>query len=150
MLKKRAESGFTLIETVMVVSIIFILITMFSWKINNWISYFRLKSDLRSLYSIFLTARQLAIMKQEPHGLIFEQNRFHLFSEFNGILKTKSLSSGIKFVQDIHFGNDNKMSFKPLGTAEGGNVTLMNNFNQKYKITVYSHTGRVRFIKNEE
>ena len=95
-------------------------------------------------------ARQLSIIKQEAHGISFDKNSYKLFSEVKGIIKTEKLGPKTILFERINFGGDNKMSFKPTGTAEGGNVTLTNNINQKYKITVYSHTGRVRYKKNEE
>lgn len=142
------EQGFTMIEILLVVSLIFILSSTFSWNIGNFSSYFRLQSDLRQMYHTFMQARQLTILKQKEYGILFKasKNSYYLYSEKEGIIKTNQLKKGIKF-NKIKFGGDNKMTFKPIGTAEGGSISLENKNNLSYKITVYSHTGRIRYIK---
>mgnify|MGYP006299388009 CR=1 FL=1 len=151
MFKILNNKGFTLIELVIVISIIFILATVSNYSFRSVIDYFKLKSNFREIYANFLKARQLAIINQERFGIAFDVtgNKYTVFRKGGVVLRTINLSKGIKYVKkEIDFGKDNKMRFTPMGTAEGGHITITNNFDKRYTIIVYSHTGRVRFEKN--
>ena len=144
------QTGVTLIELLLVISIIFIMVVLFNSGIRNLLESLKLRADFRKLYTMFLKARQLTIIKQKPYGIFFnqEQRAYTLFCENGSDIKTIDLKNGINYHNgDIVFGGDKKMTFKPLGTAEGGHVSICNKLNENYKIIVSGLTGRVRYEK---
>ncbi len=142
------KSGFTLMEIIITISLITILISAGTQGIQGFTAYIKLEGDMRKLYSQFLQARQLAIIKQKDYGIIFDKKKriYKLVDEEMGISSNK-LNDGIKF-GNISFGTNNQVTFKPGGTARGGHVEISNNFNRKYKIIVSPHTGRVRYERD--
>lgn len=148
--KIRTNKGFTIIEVLLVLSMLFILISIFSLRINGLILYFKLKIELNELYSQFLKARQLSIINQDVYGLSFNnsENSYTLFSEKKGKIDTKKMNSGVTYF-DINFRRGNIMTFKPTGTAESGHIIIGNRTGKKYKIIIYGLTGRVRYSDYE-
>lgn len=146
----KKTAGFTLIEILITISLLLIIFSVFSFQLNGWISYFKLKTDIRDLYSTLLMARQLSILNQENYEIIFniKEKSYNLLSENGSNIQSKKLRSGIQYYK-LNFKRGSIMSFTPIGTAEGGSIILNNNTGEKYILTVYSHTGRVRYSKYE-
>ena len=144
--------GFTVIELILVISIMAILISVSYSGFYGWLEYYKLHSDIKELYFSFIKIRQLTIMKQEVHGIRFEEEKrkYIIFSETRGDIDTNLLRQGVSYSEgDIRFGGDNKMTFKPIGTAEGGHVTLTDRRGNEFVIYVYGHTGRVRYERKD-
>lgn len=146
----QKQDGFTLIELIFVISIISLVLAAAGSGFGSWVSSFKLNTEIRNLYYTFLKARQMAITNQEDYGLIFdvEEGSYSLFSDSEGKIEDRKLSQGCFYKSDdIAFGGDAKMVFKPYGTAEGGHVTLTDGKNLEYAVIISGHTGRVRFEK---
>lgn len=148
---EKREAGFTILEILLVIALFSVLISLSNIGIRSWLAKSRLDSDVKELYFTFLKARQLAITMQEDYGLRFNEiaREYILFSDYDGDIETYKLRDGVLF-SDISFGGDDEMTFKPLGTAEGGHVTLTNETDREYKVVVTGTTGRVRIEEIED
>ena len=139
--------GFTLLEVIIIVSVIIILFSISINSLNGWKNYFGIKSAVNKLYFNFLEVRQLALITHEDCGIYFDdkKNQYFLFKESGEIYKRVPLPDNIYFNEgDITFGGDRRVIFKPIGTAEGGHIIISTSGHQ-YSIIVYGHTGRIRY-----
>lgn len=129
-----------MLEVLVVVSIIGVLAGVGAFGIRDVLANYRLKTEVSSIVSMLNKAKQWTVFKQEKYGVKFStaNETYTLFrysddKEF----ETKDSNTGI----DIY--ESNRIHFLPEGTADYGEVRLKNSNGEKYRIYVYSVTGRI-------
>ncbi|MBM7622734.1 pilus assembly FimT family protein [Sporohalobacter salinus] len=138
------ERSFILIELLIVVSIFGVLVGMFTFGMRDIIGYYRLKAQVGEIVSMLNKAKYWSINKQEKYGVKFNlgNDTYTLFRYNDGNeFETKDSNQGI----DIYVSD--RVHFTPEGTADYGEVKLKNDNEEKYRIYVYSVTGRISVEK---
>jgi len=140
---KRSESGYTLLEIVVVIAIIGILTTMAVTNYSEQIPHQQLRDASSALVGELRLARQKAIFngKDEiiPIGMhpLPGHVRFSASNVTKNTYNEKNLpDDGISFV-------GNSATFYSIGTGESGTIYLTNSKKESVAITV-NITGRVR------
>jgi len=143
----KKNEGFTLIELIATISLIFLFISFFNFEIKGWISKIKLQAEMRSIYSQLLKARQLAIINQNNYGIKFKpEDRTYILIKEEKYLDINKLRKGIKY-KKLSFGKNNLVTFTPLGTARAGHIKIENFYADSIRIIVAPHTGRIRYEK---
>lgn len=134
----KNEAGFTLLEVLVVISIIGILAGVGAFGMEDVLAHYRLKTEVSSIISILNKAKQKSISEQKRYGVKFDtaNDQYMLYSgSDDSIIEVQDSNSGI----DIYKAD--KISFTPDGTADSGSVELKNS-NKQYKISV-NGLGRI-------
>ena len=144
----KEEKGFTIVELMVIVVIIASFSGLFLFVLTGFVDYFRLRSEVREVYSLFLSARQRAIFHQEDHVIRFDvfKQQIILYSQQQGELEVHCLGDkSIELKQsNIIFGGNGEVNFKPVGTSGSGRV-IFETKDHAFQIVVYGVTGRVRY-----
>ncbi|SJZ86236.1 type II secretion system protein [Selenihalanaerobacter shriftii] len=144
---KGKEEGFTLLEIMVVLSLVGILSSLIIVRSGNLVSRYRLEATINEMTSDFRRVQQRAISEQVTYGIRFNPTNetYTLFNEDDGDIETKDLDDSLEY-DDVVFGGDQEVTFKPIGTADNGHITVANDNNDGYTIWV-SILGRIRLEK---
>ena len=145
-------NGFTLIEILVVISIISIVIGIFFGGLKMLQPSMRLSATVSDLTTDLHYIQQQAVSEQFNYGISFfiETNEYQILKYITSTttqeISTKSLAQGIGF-QAIQDFTDNIVVFNPYGSVkEAGSVSLINTKGE-IKIINIRPSG---FIKIEE
>jgi len=128
--KLENRRAFTLVETIVVISIIVVVVAI-SWiSIRQLQPSLRLRSSVRELATDFRYAQQKAVTEQVNYGIGFSSttNSYHVlrYETTTQQVFEKFLSQGISFQQISGFEN-NEVIFNPYGAVkESGSISLVN------------------------
>lgn len=158
------NSGFTLIEAVIVLAMIGILSAISVISMSQWLPGYRLKSAAQDLFNNMHYARSQAITENRPWVVDFiEANQtYEIKPQGEATVRTIALSSygsGVVFghqagakkvndttaaISDDTYDVDNQVVFSSNGTAESGYVYLTNGRPKTYAVGTFL-SGVVRF-----
>jgi prepilin-type N-terminal cleavage/methylation domain-containing protein len=143
------EDGFVLLELLVVLGIMGIVISGAVFGARKMIPRSELEAGTYEIISDFRRIQQQAISEQRDYGIRFddENNEYIVFNDDEGDIRIKELDKNLVY-HEIRFGGDKEVTFKAIGTADNGHVTLINDNGMKYRITV-SGQGRVRVEKED-
>lgn len=138
------KNGITLVELLIVISIIAILALLTVPVIEAP----KLDGATRMIYSDLLLARMQAVAKGNNFRVIFIDNhtyQIHNDRDSDGTIDTGEECT-IKDINEdyegVTFTVNNNATYNPVGTSNSGTVTLIDQSNSKY--VIFSWTGRVR------
>jgi prepilin-type N-terminal cleavage/methylation domain-containing protein len=137
------EKGITLIEILLVITLIGIMSSVVTGVFSSAIVSFRLKTAASSLLSDLRKAQQLAIIKQQDYvvELISDTDYVIYINGTSEYIIECSLAGGLTAT---HSRSDQKIVFKPLGTTlPNGTFTITDTEGHYYKVVV-SSSGRIR------
>ncbi|WP_018249923.1 pilus assembly FimT family protein [Orenia marismortui] len=124
-------NGFTLIEVMIVIAIISILVSISYPKINNYVNYFTLTTELNQLISDLQWARQQSIVSKIKHGIIFYpiESKYQIVKDKINckVIKEVSLSEDKIRFGDITFPSykgGKAIFFKTLGNLDNHNGSI--------------------------
>lgn len=127
------NKGFTLIEILVVISIIFILGGIFYGGLKFLQPSMRLNSVVRDLVADLYYVQQRAVSEQINYGISFSlaNNEYQVIKYITSTtteeISKKSLAQGISFYNVADFTDDDVI-FNPYGAVkEAGSVSLINN-----------------------
>lgn len=153
------NTGFTLIEFMVVAAIIAIIAGIGIPAFSHWLPNYRLKSAATDIFSNMQLAKMEAVKSNADFSIIFTPNPpKYTFS--NG--KTVNLSDyddsgniiwgadkdiyGAPLSDPIVYGTDDKLKFNARGTCESGTVYIRNQYGNAYAIGTLS-SGVIRLRK---
>lgn len=150
---KRHIGGFTLVEMMIVISVIGLIAILslpgYSRFMQNW----RLNGDTQQFASVLRTARSAAIMKNIDVVFVFDldTDTYFYFEDVdrNGSRGSNEFRSGTYNLSECvritaHTLSNNTLTFGSKGnTRESGSITLRNTNNKIRDIRIFGGTGNV-------
>lgn len=138
-MKLISEHGFSLVELIVVITIIIILLSLVIPLIN--LNRYRIENCTQIIYSTLLKTRQIAVAEAEDYSIcLLPGNRLGI--------KKSSESSYLKVIEldkEISLSctrSNNQVKFTPLGTAVSGSFNI---FDEAYsKRVVVAGNGFIR------
>jgi type IV fimbrial biogenesis protein FimT len=133
--------GFSLIEVVISITIIGLIIALFSYSFSNQAPKYQLKKATWEIYSRLNYARYKAIYKGMKYKVSFGSNSYVLekFDEHKGEWITEQRS----FLDGVRIAANNSPIFHPRGTVSNlVSITITNSHGQ-YKISL-AISGRIK------
>ncbi len=149
----RKNSGFTLVEALIVIALIAVVSALAAPSIIKWRRAARLRGAVENLKGDLELAKLKAIQESGTVSVIFSADRYQVFVDNNkdwspdtteSMLRQRSLPPGVSIDLDqTSFGSmDDQTRFYARGTSVNGSVYLVNKDGNQKKITV-SELGRI-------
>ncbi len=153
------QRGFTLIEVIVVMTVIAIMVTIAGISLVSTNRNAELRSVAREVYGQFQRAKNEAVKRNLPVAIIFvSSTRYQIFVDNNNdkildsgeeVLADIKTKNSIVF-QNISFGGNSETGFTPRGRPTGGfgSVEIVNTVtSEKFKLTTgiagYVHLDKV-------
>ncbi len=138
--------GFTLVELVVVMSLVGLVFLIAAPSANRVLEKVKLEADARQMAWVMRQARQDAILKNQTQW-IYIYPEYDYYRRVNG--KTYHLSKGIEFDGVTSFnGNPKTCSFSRTGApGNAGTAVLRNRYGELRYIIVSPAMGRIRISK---
>ena len=147
----KEERGFSLVETIIVVSLIAIISGFAITTLNSFLPRFRLSSAAREVLTDLMNARMQAVSKK--HQMLITFPSLYQYTIIEDKDNNGALTSGEPSrTYDMHssFGDvtvassPSSIIFKPLGTASGATITITSVAGAGTKTVLVSLGGRVK------
>lgn len=145
LLKDKNNKGFTLLELIIVISIIAILSTIAMPLAYRSLCYWQMQTAAWRLVSDIRRVQQMAVSGEDRHRTILfdTANNLYRISKDAVIIAETRLPAGIVF-EGVAFPQK-KLAFNLNGVpTASGDIILRNRFGSYYYITVLPVTGRVK------
>lgn len=143
--KDRKNHAFTLVEVVVVATILALLATTILPTVDRSLSWWRMQTAAWQLVSDIRTVQQEAMAGEDYHlALLFDTvNNLYRVRRDAVIIKETRLPAGVSFA-GVAFPS-NRLSFSVEGVpSAAGDIILKDRYGRLYYITVLPVTGRVR------
>jgi prepilin-type N-terminal cleavage/methylation domain-containing protein len=152
-MRRRAHRGFSLVELMVVVSIMGLILGLSAHGIRRYLHSWQLNGDVSAMAMMMRAARSTAITKNIDVVFVFDQSEGQYFyledTDGDGVADGNELQSGTHtlsngIVIESFTTPTQWITFTPKGsTADGGTITVENSNNAARTIRVYSGTGNV-------
>jgi len=158
---KRGEGGITLIELVVVMSIITIMGVCLAPAIGEWLENFRIRQAARDIVFTLQLAKMKAISSCRECRVVLDattetyqvqqgnlsQNSTAWDGEAN-----KQVPRNVDIVKEaLGFGTTkDNIEFNPNGTSTAGSIFIENTKGKHYRIIILGSTGRIRMKEGWE
>jgi len=155
----KSQTGFTMLEMMIIVVIIGILASLAAPSFFNWLPSMHLKTDAKANLNTLREARSLAVSNNIPYGVYFDTdaNQVYLFKDTNnpdlGIYETNlDTLVGAPICLDNEtvyssctFNNDTVVFYPNGSSSNSGQITVQNDSGSRvYNVSVLASTGRVK------
>lgn len=77
------EYGITLIELIVVVTIIGILVVALGFSFQGWMGGYRIESQVKEMYADLMNARTRAMQRNRAHFVVVTANGYQIFEDAN-------------------------------------------------------------------
>lgn len=146
-LKLRSSDGFTLLESLIVISVVSIVLLFGVFSLNPIMELMQKRMFISQLESDLYYAQSHAINRKERVSIIFSRsdNRYSATGESSGILFNRGLQHSVK----ISGGSLNqlRLHITPEGTINNFGSVIFDLNNQTIELNF--HIGRGRFVVKE-
>ena len=166
-LRKSSASGFTLMELIVVVTILGIAVSFILPSFGRGLDHWRLRGAVREVATLIKFARTQSVAAMRPLHVAFDRSRSlywldnadapvindHAQADERKI-RLYSLPDGVRFgeAEGGGFAMDEgqvRIIFFPRGGSSGGVVQLVDERERVYRIRVDSVTGRAGIVRSE-
>ncbi len=79
------ERGITLIELIVVISIIGILVVALGFSFHGWIGKYRIEKQMREMSSDFLNYKTKAMQRNRAHFIVLNNNSYTIYEDTNPV-----------------------------------------------------------------
>lgn len=168
--KSSGERGVTLIELAVVMAIIAIMGLFLTPAIGEWLDTYRIRQAARDIVSTLQLAKMRAISTRHEYRVIFDvDNNTYKTNKGNSASGSTSwgLDDGVQPGDEIRnvpknvdivadaspfgFGSTaGFVEFNPNSTATNSSIYLTNTKGKRYRVIVFSSTGRIRMKEGWE
>jgi prepilin-type N-terminal cleavage/methylation domain-containing protein len=137
----KRTNGFSLIEVVISITILALIIALFSYSITNQTPKYQLKRAAWEIYSRLNYARYKAIFRGTKYKVRFEENSYALeiFDEQKSEWKSEQQS----FLDGVQVTANNSPIFHPRGTVSNMATIIIRNSRGGYTISI-AISGRIK------
>ncbi len=156
----RKNRGFTLIEVLVVVTVVGIMVTIAGISLVSSSRNAELRSVAREMYGQFQRAKMEAIKRNQPVAIVFDTTGVDQYQVFVDLDNDKVLDAGEQLMaeivmkngielQSISFGGNDETGFTPRGRPTGGfgSVDIVNTVtSKKFQLTT-SIAGYVHLVQ---
>lgn len=158
---KRGEGGITLIELVVVMSIIALMGVCLAPSIGEWLDNFRIRQSARDIVFTLQLAKMKAISSCRECRVVLDANT-ETYQLQKGNLSQKSTSwdgeankqvpRNVDIVKDATgFGTTKgNIQFNPNANSTNGSIFIENAKGKRYRIIIFGTTGRIRMKEGWE
>jgi general secretion pathway protein H len=143
---KRGEGGVTLIELVVVMSIITIMGVCLAPSIGEWLENFRIRQAARDIAANLQFAKMKAISSRMEHRICFDlaNDTYQLEKKDGGWKQEGDVFHVPRSVDIVSVTYDPpRVKFDPDGTSSSGHIRIVNDQGKIHKVVIY-YTGRIR------
>ncbi len=108
----RKEDGITLVELIIVISVIGILAVALGFEYRNWIGRYRVESQVKEMYTDLLNARARAMQRNRVHFVTGTNSTYTVYEDTNpapdgdAVLTTGADFQLPGFPKTVHFDLD--------------------------------------------
>lgn len=156
--ENRQTRGFTLLEMVVVLTLIVAATVLAAPSFRNGLRTLELEGATRDLITRMKMARSEAVSKQQVFRLLFkeageqEQVEYLLTDDYESPLRSFHMPAGITVTSGLDQPREEalKVSFYPNGRSSGGLVVLTNGTGRTLEVEVDPVTGLGRVKKPED
>ena len=158
---KKSQSGFTIIELMIVVVMIGIFVGLAVADLSGHSDRLKLKSQARDILSYLRLARSLAVSNRTPHGVFFDENdrKFILFQDKVDLSdNTYDVGDSLIYSEDLKtvvgYGTcsfpNNAVVFQADGSASSSGSIGLSSLTTDWSLVVdvLASTGRVRLAES--
>ncbi len=164
--RQSSASGFTLMELIVVVTILGIAVSFILPSFGRGLDHWRLRGAVREVATLIKFARTQSVASMRPLHVVLDRSRsLYWLDNADGPVVTDSpqaerkvrlyaLPDGVRFgeVGGGGFAMDEerfRIIFFPRGSSSGGEVQLVDEKGRAYQISVDSVTGRAGIARGE-
>ncbi len=165
--ERKSSRGFTLLELIVVLSIVAIAVSLVLPSIGSGIRHWRLRGAVREVATLLKFARNQSVVSTKPLHVILDRSRSlywldnadasvlaHAVRSDQRKIRLYALPDGIRFgdVAMGYFGMEPerlRIVFFPRGSSTGGEVQILDEGGRGYQIRVDSLTGRAGIVRME-
>ena len=145
------ENGVTLVELIIVISIIGILVIALGFSFEGWIGKYKVESQIKEMYSDLMNTRANAMSRTRVHFFTFPTATSYTIYEDtnpapdgNGTLETASDRQFTGFPKTVSYAltwGGGNIEFSTRGTITNfGTIRVTNSFKADYDCIVISQT----------
>lgn len=131
----KNEKGITLIELIVVVSVIVILVVALGFSYQGWIGGYRVESQIKEMYVDIMNARARAMQRNRTHFVTLTATSYTVYDDTdpapdgNGVLAvgsdTQTLNKTLHIADSITW-SAGTLEFTPRGLANSGSTICSN------------------------
>ncbi len=82
-MKPIKNHGVTLIELVIVISVISILVVALGFEFSGWMGSYRIESQVKELYTDLMNSKVRAMQRNRAHFVVINANNYQVFEDTN-------------------------------------------------------------------
>jgi len=137
------ESGFTLVEMIIIIGIIGVLSTIAIPALQDMNARYKAKGAARQVFSDLQMARLNAMKSKGKWQVKFTGNEYRIIDNTGSVIKSFDIGASYRGITIDSTGLGGNAQFNASGTAKSGNVVIFNTL-RSHKLCINSNTGNIR------